>query len=295
MSVPGPVLGPCESWIDGQYLIDSGCCPGFTGSDVTADLLDTVAFEASMMLYELSGRRFTGLCERTVRPCRNAADCWSTGPIQTGYGYGGWYWTWNPNGPIIGWAWMDENGPLCGCRPLSQVRLAGYPVREITEVKIDGVVLDANDSNGNPNYRLDHWRDLTRMDDPVTGQKRRWPSCQNLALDDTEAGTFSVSYRWGIDPPELGRLAASELACQLLLSCPGTGGEGECELPDGVTRLERQGITIDRQILAGFFDPRKPTGLTGVDMFMAGYARIPGSRAPMVYSPDVQQYAPKLG
>lgn len=294
MSVPGPVLGPCQSWIDGDYLSASGCCSALTGSDVDPVLLETVAFEASMALYEFSGRQFNGLCDRTVRPCTQyGSGCWPSVMPPVG---NWWYWTWGTWGsaPGVGWAWRNESGPLCGCAPMSTVKLGGYPVREIVEVKIDGSVLDANDSNGNPNYRLDGWRDLVRMDDPVTGRKRLWPSCQNLSLDDTQAGTFSVSYRWGVDPPEIGRQAAAELACQLLQACPG-GDEGECALPEGVTRVERQGITFDREILAGFFDPKKPTGLLALDIFLSAYAETPRKRIGAVFSPDVQQFARRAG
>jgi hypothetical protein len=287
VSVPGPVLGPCSSWIDGDYL--AACCPQLAGSDVSAELIDTMAFEASMALYELSGRRFTGLCTRTVRPCRTGSTCWD---IVSANSDSRWFWVYGGYG--VGWGWRDEGVPFCGCRGLSEIRLAGYPVRDIVEVKIDGVVLDPLDANGNRNYRIDDWQTLVRMDDPgPPAVTRRWPSCQHLALDDTEAGTFSVTYRHGVDPPELGRKAAAELACQLMLSCPGS--LEDCELPQGVTRVERQGIVIDRELLAGFFDPTKPTGLVSLDLFMVSYGRNPGKRAPAVWSPDVAPFAKRVG
>jgi len=272
-------------------MLASGCCSDLTGSDADAALLDSAAIEASMALYEFSGRQFGGLCDSGPRrPCQQSgAGCWSNiGPPVGSW----WYWTWGTSGsaPGIGWAWRNESGALCGCSPLSSVKLAGYPVREIIEVKIGGTVLDPLDENGNPNYELRDWRELVRMDDPVTGYKRLWPSCQNLALDDTQPGTFSVTYRWGVSPPELGRRAAAQLACQLLLACPGVGG-ADCQIPEGVTRIERQGLTVDRQLLAGFLDPTKPTGLVALDLFIAAYGGTPRKRAGAVFSPDVQQYA----
>src|SRR5438128_508567 len=79
----------------------------------------------------------------------------------------------------------------CGC--LSTVRLSGYPVREVSEVKIDGDVVDPSE------YRLDGWQDLVRMDDPGPPvRKRRWPHSQNLALDDDQPNTFSVTYSHGV-------------------------------------------------------------------------------------------------
>lgn len=241
-----------------------------------------------MALYEISGRQFTGVCERTVRPCRDACGCWGVASGLGPWAWGGTAWGY----PLIG-AWVNECGDRCGCGSLSRVRLAGYPVREILEVLIDGVVLDPLDVNGNPNYRLDGWRWLVRMDDPGPPVvKRRWPSCQNLSLDDTEAGTFSVTYEWGVSPPQLGIDAAAELACQLYLAC---GGSEACDLPAGVTRVVRQGVEIDRQLLANWFDPTKATGLVHVDLFLRAYWRTRAQRRPAVYSPDVAAYARRVG
>jgi hypothetical protein len=284
MSVPGPVLGPCEAWIDGADVADC-CSKADVGSDTS--LLDMVAIEASMALFEISGRQFTGLCDRTVRPCRQECDCW--GPASLGLGP----WAWSSAGPPNWrWGWTNECGDRCGCEPLSRVKLNGYPVREIVEVKIDGDVLAADDDDGNPNYRLDGWRWLVRMDtpgDPVTAN--RWPSCQNLALEDTEDGTFSVSYRHGVDPPELGRRAAAALACQLYLSCSG----GDCVLPAGATKVTRQGVQIDRGLLVNWFDPQKATGVPAIDLFLRGYWRTRSGRRPAVFSPDVQRFARRVG
>src|SRR5207247_1889627 len=128
----------------------------------------------------------------------------------------------------------------CRCRPLSQIKLAGYPVREVSEVKIDGDVVDPS------GYRLDGWRYLVRLDDPGPPLvHRRWPRCQNLALADDQPGTFSVSYSFGLDPPLIAVQAAAELACQLLKACASGSGAGSSVLPVGVARVSRQGITLE--------------------------------------------------
>jgi hypothetical protein len=285
VSVPGPVLGPCTSWIDGADV--AACCSSVPDFDDPA-IFDAVALEASMALYEVSGRLFTGLCDPvTVRPCRDGCSCW--GPSSLGLGP--WYWSsaaWGAGG----WGWGNECGDRLGCRPLSRIRLAGYPVREIVEVLVDGAVLPALDDNGNPNYRLDRWRFLVRMDDPGPPvQPRSWPACQNLALDETQPGTFAITYRSGVDPPELGRRAASELACQLYASC----AAAKCVLPAGATKVTRQGVTVERGLLANWFDPTKPTGLVALDLFLKSYWRTRAARRPAVFSPDLQPFARRLG
>lgn len=284
MSVPGPTLGPCTSWISGADV--AACCKAAEGVDPA--LLNMVAVEASMALYQISGALFSGLCSRVVRPQRTDCGCWPS--VSSGLPY---YWAAGALGG--GWGWWSEGGDRVGCRPMSVVRLAGYPVRQIVAVKIDGVVLPALDAHGNPNYRLDGWRNLIRMGDPGPPyQQRFWPSCQNMDLADTQAGTFSVSYMWGVDPPQLGRDAAVALACQLWAACPGSGQD--CQLPTGVTRVVRQGVEIDRGLLANWFDPTKATGIVPLDMFLRAYwPKRSSTRRSAVWSPDVQGFARRVG
>jgi len=271
MSEPAyPVIGPCTPWITGSDV--ASCCD--VGDCDTPALLDTVAEEASLALFEISGRRFNGICERTVRPCSDRCGCWG------GYSINGpWYWTYNYWLPV--WGWWNECGDKCGCSPLERIPLAGYPVQAITEVLIDGDVVDPS------SYRLDNRRDLVRMDDPGPPYvKRYWPSCQNLALEADQPGTFQITYTWGIAPPQVALSAASELACLMWRSC----SSGDCDLPDGVTRVTRAGITIDRTMLGHWLDPSQPTGLFSLDMFLRSYGNVIGQRTTAIYSPDIRQY-----
>lgn len=281
---PGPVLGPCSAWISGA---DVACCCGVDIDTVGPALFDTVALEASMVLYEISGRQFPGQCEQTVRPCRQPCGCWG----QTS-GIGPWFWPTAAWGFAPGW-WYNESGGRLGCGPMSRVKLAGYPVTEILEVKIDGVVLPALDGNGNPNYRLDEWQWLTRMDDPGPPVvPRRWPACQNMSLDDTEAGTFAISYSFGVDPPQIGKDAAAELACELYRAC--SSGRA-CVVPTNAIKIQRQGVQIERDLLIAFLDPKKPSGLIHLDMFTAAYNSQRMIRRPALHSFDIQSYARRLG
>lgn len=276
---PQPTVGPCQAWCDAADVAI------YTGDPGSIDLTK-YAIEASALLYELSARQFTGTCVRTVRPC-GTPDC------------GGWgndYWT-SANDQLFwtGGAWgyggldvWDRSRQFCGCTALDQVRLSGYPVWQIVEVLIDGAVVDPS------LYRLDGWEWLTAVRPLATDQPSQWPSCQNLDLPSTQPGTFSVEYLCGVSPPLLGQDAAAQLAAQFFFAASGA----ECQLPVGTTKLIRQGVTIERALFAQWAQTSSgqwATGLPLVDAFLAQYNKSGLRRRGAVWSPDVQQYAPKLG
>jgi hypothetical protein len=289
---PGPNLGPCFTWITGEDV--AACARVDYGSN--SAIFDNCAYEASMALYELSGRKYPSLCERSVRPCSNLCSCWLNGPPS--YGMGPWYWTTVPWGFAGGWGWYNEVGDKFGCKPMSKVNLGGYPVRKILQVLIDGDELPEFDQTyGFRNWRLDKWMYLVRMDQPRNtpagpAQPRLWPGCQNMSLDPDQPGTFEITYQWGTDPPQLGRDAAVEIANQLFLACGGR----DCVLPVGVTKVSRQGIEIERGLLANWMDTTKGVGLVNTDLFLAAYNNGQrGGRRGAVWSPDLQSKARRVG
>ena len=247
--IPSPdsepsTVGPCTAWITGDDVAE--CCASATEEVGTFTvLLDDAADVASQLLYELSGNRWAGLCSREgVRPCHG--DCACNFQVLS-------------RGHIVAsphWNHSDCLGSSCWCYGLSRVKLAGY-VRQVTEVKIDGVALDPSE------YRLDEHKWLTRMNG------ERWPACSRADLDDTEEGTFAVSYTYGKTPPLMGIEAAKQLACQVYGWCASGGSGGDCDIPAGAVRITRQGITIERALFA-----RNPnsgaweTGLGAVDFFL---------------------------
>lgn len=274
------VSGPCESWITGAEVAD--CCNAAEGTDTS--IFDDVAVAASMLLFEFSGRQFAGECEQTVRPCAQGCSCWAdiVSPAQVPAVP----WTWSFWGTGWGWGW-DGCGDLCGCGSLSRALLPGYPVTEVLEVKIDGVVLDPSE------YRLDGNRWLTRMANPTSLQPQFWPSCQRLDLDDDQPGTWSASYTFGQAVPFPGQQAAVELACQLYAACSG----GDCALPVGVTQLTRQGVQIQRTpfINWAFQNGAWQTGLGNVDVFLQAYNTWGLKHRPSIWSPDLVPYGRLLG
>lgn len=263
---PQPALyGLCGAWADGTDVLD--CCDTQAGSD--GSVLDGVALEASIILNDLVGRRYPGFCEKTVRPCSTRDPC-SFQVLSRGH--------------IVAWGdgeWIGEGGRPCGCRALSRVKLSGYPVTAISGVKIDGVAVDPS------LYGIDRSRFLVRLAN-ADGSAGSWPSCQRLDLPDTEPGTFSVTYVFGAAPPFTGVEAAKQLACELWKACPGNAGE--CALPSGVVRIDRQGVTIERK-LAQTFLADAPTGLVHVDAFLSAEKRNGALRRPAVWSPDSERFA----
>jgi hypothetical protein len=276
--VPWPEFGPCTPWIDCADIKDF--C-----ADATDEQLQGVAMAASQIMFQISGRQFSGRCERTVRPCGDRT-CWDAVAWWNWSGYP-WAWTWGGGlGLDWGWGWYDGQGCHCGCAPLSRVLLPGYPVTQIIEVKIDGVVQAAD------TYRIDEYRFLTRMRDPAEPDvPLMWPSCQVMDLDDTAPGTFSVTYLSGVEPPLAGKEAASALACELWSAKTGA----DCKLPSGAVRIVRQGVTIERlQPLASMLWDGS-TGIPAIDTFIAAYNPGRLKRRPAFWSPDGPKYARPVG
>lgn len=271
---------PCTPWCDSQDVWVSCGSPTITigegsSEDECAVDMTTYAQMASWLLFGLSGRLYSGRCERTVRPCSDTPCGFQTLP--------GGYVVWPTNDGMIpwgwngwGWNWPDYTG--CGCTPLDRIKLAGYPVREIIEVKIDGVVVPEAF-----NWRLDKRRFLTRMAD-ANGNDQRWPDCQHRNMPDTEVGTFSVRYAYGQDPPLLGSLAAAKVACELYR---GSNGES-CALPDGTIRVTRQGVTVDRMATLNWYhSPQRgwQSGIPIVDAFLNGANPNGLTRRPIFVTP----------
>lgn len=274
-----PVSGPCSAWVTAQEVAD--CCSVDVGTNVA--LFEDVALAASQLLFELSGRQFTGSCEQTVRPCADGCACWDyvvspavVPQVPWGFSWGYWGCGW-------GWGWEGCNQTDgYGCGAVSQVLLQGYPVTEITQVKINGDVLAASE------YRLDGYRWLVRMAD-TDGNAQTWPSCQRLDLPDTEECTWSVTYTFGVEPPVLGVRAAAEVACELYKACSGA----ECQLPLDTSKLTRQGVTIERAPFVRWAWSREngwATGLLQTDAFLAAYNPGGSNRRAIAWSPDIPQY-----
>jgi hypothetical protein len=113
------------------------------------DLYDRMILAASSNLYELSNRKFPGICEKTVTACsrRTLREVWR----QNSFG------DFRPVA-VCGCHRADQ----CGCTTLSAIRLP--QIVEVSEILIDGVLVDPSD------YRVDGGMEIVSLADP-------WPCC----------------------------------------------------------------------------------------------------------------------
>ena len=169
---------------------------------------DRATLLATETLRRLTGYRVGG-CPVTVRPCR--ASCVNVTPLP--YYTGGYY----PHPNAAGY-WVNSCGCTdnCSCDALCTVNLP-TPIGQIIEVRVDGDLVLPTD------YAI--------IRDQLTwtgGGECPWPTCQDLALGDTEPGTFSVTYlnSWPVDT--LGAYAAGVLAYEYAQACI---GNNKCRLP----------------------------------------------------------------
>jgi len=267
------IAGPCTAWVDSQSIWD--CCGQPTTiigeGTMTEECpvnMSQYAYEASQLLWELSGRIYAGHCQRTVVACEPSACGCGFQVLSRGH--------------VVTTPWL---GPECWTWPCghpSIIKLPGVPVAEVVEVEIDGVALDPSA------YRLlSDRRSLARIDG------ERWPTCDSLCTFEEQSQNL-LTYNYGMDPPLAGVHAAAELGCQLYKACVGAA---DCQLPSGATRVTRQGVTIERSFMR--YDQSMKTwqtGLTLVDIFLNSINPRGLRRRPAIWSPSRQAaYAKPLG
>jgi len=251
-------FGPCSDWPIEWTCDLSTQNPALTGLAIST---------ATEVLWALTGMRF-GLCTVTLRPCRR--DC-TDGQLPLDFGppwTAGYY----PQPALIGGLWFNLTcggcTGECSCSTVSEFILPA-PVNEIIEIKIDGTPMVTG------GYRLDNNRIVVRTDGGI------WPRCNDLALDDTEVGTWSVTATYGEVVPEGAKLAMGALACEILRAA----GGADCKLPAGLQQLVRQGVTISYPDVGALFRQGR-TGLYLVDMFLAAWNPYGLRQRSRVYSVD---------
>lgn len=231
-------FGPCTAWTPtwprgecAEILLETGAV------DVTGTAIEV----ASEVLYHLTAQRF-GLCTVTLRPCRRS--CYNSFPFHEWWEYGTYpqpYW--------YAGTWYNLAcgvcGDSCSCVGMDETVLPG-PLHNVTEVKVNGVVLTKN-----VNYRVDDYRKVVRIDGAL------WPFCQDMTQPDTADGTWSITAEYGEPVPAIGQLAVGELGLEVVkyLLC------NDCALPNGVVDISRQGISmtvarISELFNAGFINLR---------------------------------------
>lgn len=240
----------------------TACCDALLDAD--PDVAQRAVDTAAEILYALSARQF-GLCELTVRPCRltECGPCDLTGP------------RWTP--VLLGGQWTNvscsRHGDPCSCHKVCEVLLPG-PIDSIVEVKVDGeVLLDTE-------YRVDGRRALVRL-----GSDDCWPTCQDMALDSDQPGTWEVTYLKGKPLPVAGQNALSTFACEIVKAC---NGDDTCALPKRLTSITRQGISMAVLDPMPFLQQGR-TGLYLVDAWLAAVNPKARTRSAGILSPDMPQ------
>lgn len=231
---------------------------------------------ATEFLWRWTGEQF-GLCEATIRPCRQDCTAWQS----TYYGSGGALPLGRPFTPtLIRGQWFNVGcgggcGDLCGCESGRSLRFE-KPVYDVVSVEVDGQALPSGA------YRVDNHRLLVRMDG---GQ---WPYCQNLDRPLGDEDTWGVTVRVGEPVPAGGRLAAGKLACEFAKA---VYDSKNCELPKRVQSITRQGVSIS-MMLDTFDDLDKgKTGIWLIDAWVASVTKPDIGFS--VASPDIR--TPRMG
>lgn len=226
------------------------------------------AFEgmAAEYLWRWTGKSL-GLCEVTIRPCRQ--DCeegvstfWGSGPVP------------GPMGPRASWGpvlvdglWYNVGcgrcGDQCGCGGAAPLRIPG-PVEGVSSVLEGDVTLDPT------TYHVENNTLLVRTDGG------HWNPC-----------ALEITYTRGVAVPYGGQVAAGVLAVELAKAAC---GDKDCQLPKRVQTVTRQGVMI--AMLDAFDDVDKGhTGIWIIDSWLSSMTRAPVRSK--VLSPDLPRHSPR--
>lgn len=274
-----PAGSACVPW-----PVDMSSCKGWAADpgEWTPGQLSAV-LRASETLWRLTAGMY-GVCLAKVRPCRKS-PC---GMLEAGgetyvTGYAGGAGGMVPymyGGEVYNLACGAGCGNDCSCTSVCSVELPG-PAQEIVEVMLDGQVLAPE------GYRLSADRRTLWRITPEGQQEQCWPLCQALHLPDTEDGTWSVTYHRGhpIREGSLAAHAAATLACEMWKR---ETGAANCQLPERVTTVQREGLTYTLIDPLDFLKEGR-TGIASVDMWLSMVNPAGLKSRPQVWSPDLPQ------
>lgn len=208
---------------------------------VTPDVWATLLLQASEILWALSGRRWYGTgCEETAVlrsvPPTAGRENW---PYDKSWGHCA---CWAHGSWVADFLWPPTEWLGRHLRPIA-IKLPRSPITAVVEVTEDGVTLSPT------SYRLTRSGWLERIDNDS------WAVCGD---------TTEMTYRFGEPPPEGGVRAAVLLAIQFMLDLV---GDSKCRLPQRVTSLTRQGISMS-MIDPMEFMPDGKTGFYLVDLWL---------------------------
>jgi hypothetical protein len=222
---------------------------------------------ASYLLWAMSGRKYTGetiVTERytcTLRNNRIGPSTKTTSPVL----FGGDVYN-IPSGDY------DEYSELTsdGMSPDSRIKLRGRPVTKIHAIRNRlGEVLDPSSY-----YLVDHSTVHIKAGTP-------WTPCNT-----------EITYSYGTPVPIAGKMAARKLAIEFARLW---SGDENCELPQRVTSVSRQGVSYTILDNQEFIEELR-TGLYEIDLFLKVANPDNARRKAKVFSPDTpraRRYSPK--
>jgi hypothetical protein len=211
---------------------------------------------ASQLLFQLSGRKYSGattVTERYVCATRGHNYGLARGTTTAALVNGD-----VQNIPLTAYDFYETASD--GITTGSRLRLRGKPVTKVHAIRDHlGEII-------NPNYYYlsDH-----SVIQPVRGVP--WRPCN-----------VEVTYTYGVEAPAMGKMAARMLAIEF---CKMWSGE-DCELPQRVTSIARQGVSYT------ILDPQEfvaqgRTGIYFVDMFLKSVNPDNAKNRARVFSPDL--------
>lgn len=164
------------------------------------------------------------------------------------------------------WVWpaitTTEEVDLAGGQ--QDVVLHGRPVREVLSVALDGVIMPTDEYTLVNKHRVRILQTLP--------YKTFW--CGN------SHHTIAVRYSYGSPPPMQLDTAINVLAEELDLA---NSGSDECRLPERVTSISRQGISLTLVDPKEYFE-KGETGIPEVDVALATFNPTRARRPVRVYS-----------
>lgn len=269
LPVPAPPpAGPCT------WEVDTSCDPRWPSYPLPVQ--QRAVQLATEIMWAFSGHRF-GLCELTIRPCRQPIRCGRAGFSWGGYGP---YGSNDLLNPYVGADGLWRNGGCggcageCGCSKLCKIALDG-PIYKVTEILTQGGVVP---DTAWVVYNATAIPQIVRTDGGC------WLDCQDLSQPDNAAEALAVTYLKGTPVPAAGRAAAGILASEIAKSCTAQA----CRLPTRVSQMVREGLTFNMiDPLAMFKQGR--VGIPEIDMWLASVNPASIVRPMGVFSPDINR------
>lgn len=144
---------------------------------------------------------------------------------------------------------------------------------DVTEVVVDGVVLSPSE------YRIVDGNLLIRVG-------AGWPTGNDLELDDTEEGTWSVTVIFGLAPDRLTKSATMSLAAEM--GAPYIGRRPL--LPDGVTSASIQGASISLEAAVDRLRDGVEDATQAVQRFLGVHGRRGAGGVSGVWAPGLDDW-----